>query len=63
MVVSVRQRLEEICKKVELLQLEIAKLGLDAQKVRLDCRHLRSHTRSIMGKETVTECDECGKEL
>ena len=59
----IREQIAALRRKIDDHNVEIKKVRLDIQRVQLDCRHQETRTRSIMGRETVTECLECDKEL
>lgn len=62
---TIEDRMNGVNRKIEAEKLrhkhEMANLIHERDMVRIDCEH-KWRTRSIMGREEVTECKICGKE-
>lgn len=62
---SIKNRLAKIRKQIDKEHLrhkkELAILSHEVDLIQLDCQH-EWRDRSIMGRDTVTECEICGKE-
>jgi len=60
---EVAKQRKEIEAKIIELEIQIAVLRLDLEKVRIRCAHERTYNRSYYDGSTSRYCSDCGKEL